>query len=145
LKANLMQEPISFLPLCRRFRGKEMTIWLVDDDNVTNMLNRYFLEEHYPGLTIRSFIYPTKAMEALFSGLDTPNFILLDINMPGMSGWEFLDKLQADFNADFPMPEIYMLSSSLDPLDEAKARASVLVNGFISKPLEVDKLSFLSN
>jgi CheY-like chemotaxis protein len=122
-----------------------MTIWLVDDDNVTNMLNRYFLEEHYPGLNIRSFIYPTKAMEALFSGIDTPNFILLDINMPGMSGWEFLDKLQADFNADFKMPDIYMLSSSLDPLDEAKARASVLVNGFISKPLEVDKLSFLSN
>ena len=109
------------------------------------MLNRYFLEEHYPGFNIRSFIYPTKAMEALFSGIDTPNFILLDINMPGMSGWEFLDKLQADFNADFPMPEIYMLSSSLDPLDEAKARASVLVNGFISKPLEVDKLPFLVN
>lgn len=121
-----------------------MKIWLIDDDNVTNMLNRYFLEEHYPKLTIRSFIYAAEALGELLNGSDHPNFILLDINMPGMNGWEFLENLQ-EAQADFEkLPHIYMLSSSLDPEDEAKARKSALVKGFISKPLEVDKLLFLN-
>jgi CheY-like chemotaxis protein len=121
-----------------------MKIWLIDDDNVTNMLNRFFLEEHYPTLTIRSFIYAAEALEELLNGLDHPNFILLDINMPGMNGWEFLENLQEAQPDSEKLPHIYMLSSSLDPEDEAKAGKSVLVKGFISKPLEVDKLSFLN-
>jgi CheY-like chemotaxis protein len=121
-----------------------MKIWLIDDDNVTNMLNRYFLEEHYPNLQIKSFIYATEALSLLLNKEESPDFILLDINMPGMSGWEFLDAYQqAGFNSA-NAPEIYMLSSSLDPEDEAKARNSIVVKGFISKPLEVDKLSFLN-
>lgn len=121
-----------------------MKIWLIDDDNVTNMLNRFFLEEHYPSLEIRSFIYASEALEELKQGRDNPNFILLDINMPGMNGWEFLDALQQSEISSSKLPIIYMLSSSLDPEDEAKARNSALVQGFISKPLEVEKLPFLN-
>jgi CheY-like chemotaxis protein len=121
-----------------------MKIWLIDDDNITNMLNRYFLEEHYPSLEIRSFIYASEALEELKQGGDNPNFILLDINMPGMNGWEFLDGLQRANISSYKLPTIYMLSSSLDPEDEAKARKSALVKGFISKPLEVEKLPFLN-
>jgi CheY-like chemotaxis protein len=121
-----------------------MKIWLIDDDNITNMLNRYFLEEHYPSLEIRSFIYASEALEELKQGGDNPNFILLDINMPGMNGWEFLDGLQQSEISSSKLPIIYMLSSSLDPEDEAKARKSALVKGFISKPLEVEKLPFLN-
>jgi CheY-like chemotaxis protein len=120
-----------------------MKIWLVDDDNVTNMLNRYFLEEHYPSLEIRSFIYASEALDILLSGTDNPDFILLDINMPGMNGWEFLDSLQQENLTIENLPGIYLLSSSVDPEDEAKARKSVLARGFISKPLEVEKLPFL--
>ena len=107
------------------------------------MLNRYFLEEHYPTLGIRSFIYAKEALDILLSGTDNPDFILLDINMPGMNGWEFLDSLQLAKAAPENLPVIYLLSSSLDPEDEAKARNSVLAKGFISKPLEVEKLPFL--
>jgi two-component system chemotaxis response regulator CheY len=121
-----------------------MKIWLIDDDNITNMLNRYFLEEHYPSLEIRSFIYASEALEELKQGGDNPNFILLDINMPGMNGWEFLDGLQQSEISSSKLPIIYMLSSSLDPEDEAKARKSALVKGFISKQLEVEKLPFLN-
>ena len=121
-----------------------MKIWLIDDDNITNMLNRYFLEEHYPMLEIRSFIYAAKALEELQNRVDSPDFILLDINMPGMNGWEFLETLQHSELPPSALPEIYMLSSSLDPEDQAKARNSVLVKGFISKPLEVEKLPFLN-
>ena len=122
-----------------------MKIWLVDDDNVTNMLNRYFLEEHYPSLEIRSFIYANEALDILLSGTDNPDFILLDINMPGMNGWEFLDSLQQENLTIENLPGIYLLSSSVDPEDEAKARKSVLARGFISKPLEVEKLPFLKS
>jgi CheY-like chemotaxis protein len=108
------------------------------------MLNRYFLEEHYPTLEIRSFIYASKALEELQNSADIPDFILLDINMPGMNGWEFLVSLLHSELPPNTLPEIYMLSSSLDPEDQAKARNSILVKGFISKPLEVEKLPFLN-
>jgi len=108
------------------------------------MLNRYFLEEHYPALEIQSFIYASKALEELQNSANSPDFILLDINMPGMNGWEFLETLQHSEIPPSTLPEIYMLSSSLDPGDQAKARNSVLVKGLISKPLEVEKLPFLN-
>jgi len=122
-----------------------MKIWLIDDDNVTNMLNRFFLEEHYPTLEIRSFIYANEALDVLAQGREKVDFVLLDINMPGMNGWEFLEALQLTEHTADTLPEIYMLSSSLDPEDQAKARNSALVKGFISKPLEVEKLSFLNS
>jgi CheY-like chemotaxis protein len=121
-----------------------MKIWLIDDDNVTNMLNRYFLEEHYPNLEIKTFIYASDALNLLLSDEEIPNFILLDINMPGMNGWEFLEAYQQSGVNSENIPSIYMLSSSLDPEDEAKARKSDFVKGFISKPLEVEKLPFLN-
>lgn len=108
------------------------------------MLNRYFLEEHYQSLEIRSFIYASKALEELQSDAGIPDFILLDINMPGMNGWEFLEALEVAAIPNAVLPKIYILSSSLDPEDQAKAQSAVLVKGFISKPLDVDKLPFLT-
>jgi CheY-like chemotaxis protein len=69
-----------------------------------------------------------------------PDYILLDINMPIMNGWEFLDEYKR-LNID-PQgkTKIYIISSSVFSNDINKARSYPLVKDFISKPLNVDKI-----
>lgn len=119
-----------------------MRVWLIDDDNVTNMLNRYFLEEHFTHLEINSFTKARLALNELMQSTEIPDVIFLDINMPEMNGWEFLEELSS---SSLPkLPEIYLLSSSVDPSDELNARSIAKVKGFISKPLEYEKISLLA-
>ena len=121
-----------------------MRVWLIDDDHVTNMLNRYYLEEHFEGLTIQLFGKAKTALEDLFESKNYPDVIFLDINMPEMNGWEFLDALLIQGKSGKHFPDIYMLSSSLDPADRMRAENNALVRGFISKPFDVENLRFLA-
>jgi CheY-like chemotaxis protein len=120
-----------------------MNVWLIDDDNVTNMLNRFFLEEHFTHLNITAFVYAQDAFNTLMQTSQKPDVIFLDINMPVMNGWEFLDALGKNITSMVNIPQIYLLSSSLDPSDKGKAAHINLVKGFISKPLEIEKIGFL--
>jgi response regulator RpfG family c-di-GMP phosphodiesterase len=120
-----------------------MKIWLIDDDNITNMLNRYFLEEHYPALEIQSFIYASKALEELQNSANSPDFILLDINMPEMDGWEFMEQFKL-LNEDVKSRcRVFILTSSLNPIDIQKSKTYNEVRGFASKPLTTEILNFI--
>lgn len=62
-----------------------------------------------------------------------PDVILLDINMPIMDGWEFLDAYKTKcFNKNIP---IFITSSSIDIIDVQKAKNNTMVTDYISKPL----------
>jgi CheY-like chemotaxis protein len=72
---------------------------------------------------------------------DTRSLILLDINMPVMSGWEFLDAIQ-----DQPFAKhmkVAMVTSSVDASDKLKAKTYPQVVGFLEKPITVDMLNDL--
>ena len=72
------------------------------------------------------------ALEKLRIDGAAPDILLLDINMPGITGWEFLDQL----NALGLQANVYMYSSSIDPDDVKEARNYPMVKDFINKPLD---------
>lgn len=84
------------------------------------------------------------------AGLDTiknreangklPSLILLDINMPIMNGWDFLDEINPYLEKLPDDLNIAILSSSVEPSDKAKALSYSEVNDYISKPVHIEDL-----
>jgi len=76
--------------------------------------------------------------------LNLPDLILIDLNMPGLNGWDFL----AAFNKikySFPKCiQVYIVSVSINPREIQKTREYEFVKDFISKPLSKEKLSAIS-
>ncbi|RFZ90310.1 response regulator [Mucilaginibacter conchicola] len=71
---------------------------------------------------------------------ELPDLILLDLNMPVLDGWQFLDEFKALVPAIHKKITVYIVSSSIDEADYAKAREIELVSDFIVKPLTVNHL-----
>lgn len=120
-------------------------VLLIDDDPIANMINTALLEiENFEAF---SYTKPQQALENLKSVTTASEFvpavILLDINMPEMDGWEFLEEYQKTPFAREGGCKLFMLTSSIDPGDEKKSRTYAVVNGFLSKPLNVEKLRTL--
>lgn len=71
-------------------------------------------------------------------GKGIPELILLDINMPVWDGWDFLDEfLKLPKSNDV---RIFIMTSSVDPVDRTKAKSYRQVSNFILKPLTTEKL-----
>ncbi|MBL0310611.1 MAG: response regulator [Bacteroidetes bacterium] len=119
---------------------KEPLFYIIDDDKANNTLTRIMLEE--AGLNnLRQFRMAQEALDELKRVSDGkmteeyPTVILLDINMPAMDGWEFMNQFRtfpAEFNS---LPKIYLLTSSDYPGDIAKAKNYPEVLDFLGKPI----------
>jgi CheY-like chemotaxis protein len=111
------------------------TCLLIDDNYIDNFVTRRILEG---GDFAENVIVSQSAIEAiefLRSGTVRPDVIFLDIRMPGMGGFEFLqeyDKLSIDNKQAI---KIFMLSSSLDPTDLKKSSNNKYITQFIHKPI----------
>lgn len=118
------------------------SIFLVDDDRTSNFLNKKILKNIYKNVDIIDFISSEEALGHLTSKQympgKEPDVVLLDINMPDIDGWEFIERLKTVNKAHYF--KIIMLSSSIDENDMDKAKRYKEVKGFITKPLRVDVL-----
>ena len=114
-------------------------IILMDDDSMTNYLNRKLIEKVWPELEIHVFSRPDKVLEALDSLNLEQALLFLDLNMPSLSGWDILNHLKEQY----PSLPVVILSSSIDKRDRKKARDYAQVINFITKPLNKEILQQL--
>lgn len=127
---------------------RPVSILLVDDDEINNFISIKLIKKVLLNTEITACLNGKFAIDELLgiSRKDPsklPDYILLDINMPIMNGWEFLDeytKLKID---PAGKTRIFIISSSVFSNDISKAKSYPLVKDFVSKPLNIEKINEL--
>lgn len=110
--------------------------YLIDDDKNTLFLHKYFLKSYDFYDNLLEYSDATKAMESLISDTSgNENIVLLDLNMPIMSGWEFVDQITDALSLkQLETTTIIIVSSSCNPRDISRADAHTNIYSFIEKP-----------
>lgn len=120
-----------------------MQILVVDDNKINNIICSANLKHVYPAVSLNCFENPVEAINFLEEKLaelkPVDLHIFLDLNMPEMDGWEFLDAFRP-LSLSLPHFHLYILSSSIAESDIESARNHDLVEAFIQKPLTRDKI-----
>ena len=130
-------------------------ILCVDDDPITLMLCKKVIGK----TTFSNKIITAQNGEEALSYFDAirnefevnnkttplPQLIFLDLNMPVMGGWEFLDCFSTSNYSNFNTIKVVVLSSTIDPEDLQKASTYPMVIDFLSKPITLSMLDYLSN
>jgi CheY-like chemotaxis protein len=122
---------------------------LIDDDEVITMIHPAIIRRVDKDCQIDISKQSYEALDflnkQLAEGNNPPDFIFLDINMPMMNGFQFLDNLSDQLIEFLHNSKVVMLSSSVDPRDIEKAKHYPIVKDFISKPLSIDYISNILN
>ncbi len=111
----------------------------IDDDEVFNMITSYTIKDDFPNAKISTFLEPEKGLEFIQENIDAASsmqILLLDINMPTLSGWDVLEKLDLMGTEICSKLKIFILSSSVNERDKALANDNPLVSGYLEKPLK---------
>ncbi len=117
----------------------------VDDDPFTNRFHEIILKRSGITSDFTFFQYPQKGLnhmkELLQDRQSLPDYLFLDLNMPDLDGWQFLDELQKEDGSE--NLSVIILTTSLDRQDAERANAYPMVKSFNIKPLTVDFLQSL--
>lgn len=119
------------------------SILVVDDNEVDVLIARKNLERCGEFDRILTATDGAEAIEVM--NAEQPDYILLDINMPVLDGWGFLDSLDDGLFPHQKLPKVFMLSSSIDEADSQRALNNPNVVQYIVKPLNSVKISQLLN
>jgi CheY-like chemotaxis protein len=125
------------------------TVFLIDDDPMSNMIHQSLLKKHHWQATTSVFENGPAALQALQAAAAGPpglfpEVILLDVEMPVYDGWDFM----ADYRQLPPQYTsrclLYLLSSSINSSDIRKAQTYPLVQSYLTKPLTLANLNQIS-
>ncbi|WP_426064635.1 response regulator [Flavobacterium sp. DSP2-3-1] len=129
-------------------------ILCVDDDPITLMLCKKVITKSsfsneiitsQNGEEALSYFNTIKNTNNKNKRIPHPQLIFLDLNMPVMGGWEFLDHFNSQEFSEFSTIKVVVLSSTIDPEDLEKSKQYPMVIDFLSKPISQSMLEYLKN
>ncbi|CAL65138.1 response regulator [Christiangramia forsetii] len=116
-------------------------ICVIDDDEIYQKIIKKLISR--ANVFEEAYFYAS-GKEAIDDFLDLktnlPSIILLDINMPIMDGWQFLDRLEKLYPLLYENTKVFIVTSSIAYSDKEKMMEFPGVSGFLSKPLNIEKL-----
>ncbi|PVX47823.1 response regulator receiver domain-containing protein [Flavobacterium sp. 103] len=124
------------------------TIWVVDDDPIYQIIANKIIKKSELFLSASSFKNGKDAIDVLKKSVEKgeilPNIILLDINMPIMDGWEFMEEM-VKLKSQISEPiQIYIVSSSIALEDKSKAKNYSDIIAYLSKPIDSNDLILIA-
>ncbi|MBC7381685.1 MAG: response regulator [Bacteroidia bacterium] len=106
-------------------------VLLIDDDPINNFVNKKLIQRLTDDIDITEFLTAEDAL--IYLNENNPDMIFLDINMPEMDGWGFLEAYQ-QMKEQSP---VIILTTSIDPADRIRSESYKFVEGFFIKPLNI--------
>ena len=107
---------------------------MIDDNELDLLISRKLISKQDNSLQFTEYSNAHDALIFLRNEAHVDfDIILLDLNMPEINGWEFLDEYQ---KLDIQKSDVYILTSSLDTRDKLKSKEYDVVKGYYDKPLK---------
>ncbi len=128
------------------------SIWVIDDDAIYQIIANKIIERSKLFTSVNSFVNGKLAIDTLHTIVrdktdnndKIPDIILLDINMPIMDGWEFMEEMsliKSKFNKNII---VYIVSSSIAAEDKNKSKTYSDILGYLSKPITMNDLELIA-
>jgi len=126
---------------------KPLSVFIIDDDEIYQFIVKKTIQKIDGNCEATSFLNGQDAINHFVlnntGATGVPDVVLLDINMPVMDGWEFLDQYQKLPPTPGGKTRMYVVSSSISAEDKEKALSYPAVADFLSKPLNTTTLASL--
>lgn len=125
-----------------KMKADQSRVLIIDDDPIHQRIAQIMILKHQIFDECLSYTEGKEAISFLKSNADQPTLlpdvILLDLNMPEVDGWDFLESFESFQNEITKLISIFIVTSSVDEKDILKSKVYPSVKGFISKPLSPD-------
>jgi len=121
-----------------------MILAIIDDDEINHFIIKRMINKISDKIIIHSFYEVEKGLDFIHTNetqlANLPQIIFLDINMPGLDGWYFIEHLEK-MQYKLYNPDIYMVSSSVHQKDLDKAKSSGYIKKYLTKPISQQTLN----
>ncbi|MFE3847840.1 response regulator [Flavobacterium sp. LB3P45] len=128
---------------------RKKTIWVIDDDTIYQIIVNKIIQKSEMFSNVTSFKNGKEAIDTLTSLAKQdellPDIILLDINMPIMDGWEFMEEMTILKPSMTKKIIVYVVSSSIAIEDKNKSKTYPDILGYLSKPVHINDLILIAS
>ena len=117
------------------------TVYVIDDERMDRKYAKRIIDKSQLFGGVELFEGPEAALAHIQDGGPKPDLIFLDINMPPITGFEFLEMYGREIQQLDPVPAVVIVSTTVNPADLERAENFPLIRDFLCKPLTLEHVA----